>query len=126
MKSCVSTATFSSDPNKLWLYLTNPMLNHWRSEVTDCELSGDGMTLTEKNSDGTKTEIVYSRKEKPRRITCAFVRGKVKGSFTVILLGGGDSTSAECTLEVDGLGLFAKPKKLLDAYLDTLRKALGE
>ena len=42
-----------------------------------------------------------------------------------ILMGGGDSTSLECTLDVDGLGLFTKPQKLLDERLEMLRKALG-
>ena len=45
--------------------------------------------------------------------------------MTAILMGGGDSTSLECTLDVDGLGLFTKPQKLLDERLEMLRKALG-
>ena len=42
-----------------------------------------------------------------------------------LLLGGGDSTSVECTLDVNGLGLFAKPAKLLEERLDMLRQTLG-
>ena len=42
-----------------------------------------------------------------------------------LLLGGGDSTSVECTLDVNGLGLFKKPKKLLEERLEMLRKTLG-
>ena len=41
------------------------------------------------------------------------------------MLGGGDSTSVECTLDVNGLGLFAKPAKLLEAHFDMLHKTLG-
>lgn len=126
MKSCVATVTYSSDPNKIWLYLTTPTLNHWCKDVTEASASPDGMQITEKNKDGTTTEIVCSRKEKPRHIDCTFRRGKISGNFTVIFLGGGNSTSLECTLGVEGLGLFAKPKKLLEAYLDQLRVAMGE
>ena len=45
--------------------------------------------------------------------------------MTALLLGGGDSTSVECTLDVNGLGLFAKPAKLLEAHFDMLHKTLG-
>ena len=45
---------------------------------------------------------------------------------TAILLGSADSTSLECTLDVEGLGLFAKPQKKLEEYLETLRKVLGD
>ena len=47
-------------------------------------------------------------------------------AFTAILLGSADSTSLECTLDVEGLGLFAKPQKKLEEYLETLRKVLGD
>jgi len=40
-------------------------------------------------------------------------------------MGGGDSTSLECTLDVGGLGFFTKPQKLLEERLEMLRKALG-
>lgn len=55
-----------------------------------------------------------------------FTRGKIRGAFTAILLGSADSTSLECTLDVEGLGLFAKPQKKLEEYLETLRKVLGD
>ena len=42
-----------------------------------------------------------------------------------LLLGGGDATSVECTLDVNGLGLFAKPEKLLNERLEMLRQTLG-
>lgn len=29
MKTCVVTANYSCDPNKVWLYMTKPTLNHW-------------------------------------------------------------------------------------------------
>lgn len=125
MKACVATVTYSCDPNKVWLYMANPTLNHWRKDVTDAEISDDGMRVIEKHPDGKQTEVVFSVKEKPRRMSCTFERGRIKGNFTAILLGGGDSTSVECTLEVDGLGLFAKPQKQLEAHLDMLRCALG-
>ena len=35
MKTCVVTANYSCDPNKVWLYLTKPTLNHWRSDVSE-------------------------------------------------------------------------------------------
>lgn len=126
MKNCVMTRTFSCDPSRVWLYMTNPMMNHWRKDVTSADISTDGMQVTETASDGSKTEITFTEKEKPRRMTGSFVHGKVKGSFTVILFGGGDSTSVECTLDVEGLGLFTKPKKLLEARFDMLGQALGE
>ncbi|MDD4850230.1 MAG: hypothetical protein PHO10_05960 [Gemmiger sp.] len=126
MKTCVATATFSCDPNKVWLYMVNPVMNHWRKDVAELEPTGDEMRLIEKNTDGTTTKVVFSRKEKPRHITCTFEKGKIKGSFTAVLLGGGDSTSVECTLEADGLSIFTKSKKLLDGYLGMLRQALGE
>ncbi len=126
MKTSVVTASFSCDPNKIWLYMTNPNLNHWRTDLKETEISGDGMHATEKCTDGSVIEITYTRKEKPRHLGFQFAHGKVRGEFTAILLGGGDSTSVECTMSADGLGLFEKPAKRLDRYLDMLRKGLGE
>ena len=125
MKTCVVTANYSCDPNKVWLYLTKPTLNHWRSDVSEYEESDDGLKGVEHNTDGGTTEIVFTRKDKARHLSCNFRKGKINGTFTAILMGGGDSTSLECTLDVDGLGLFTKPQKLLDERLEMLRKALG-
>ena len=105
MKSCVVTANYACDPNKVWLYLTKPTLNGWRRDVS--------------------TQIVFTRKEKPRCLSCNFQKGKISGTFTALLLGGGDSTSVECTLDVNGLGLFTKPEKLLNERLEMLRQTLG-
>ena len=82
MKSCVVTANYTCDPNKVWLYLTKPTLNNWRKDVSGYEESDDGMSATEKNT-------------------------------------------VECTLDVNGLGFFAKPAKLLEERLDMLRQTLG-
>ena len=136
MKTCVVTANYSCDPNKVWLYLTKPTLNHWRSDVSEYEESDDGLKGVEHNTDGGTTEIVftlgiqavnvlYNGKDKARHLSCNFRKGKINGTFTAILMGGGDSTSLECTLDVDGLGLFTKPQKLLDERLEMRRKALG-
>mgnify|MGYP000034654926 CR=1 FL=1 len=84
MKSCVVTANYACDPNKVWLYLT-----------------------------------------KPRCLSCNFQKGKISGTFTALLLGGGDATSVECTLDVNGLGFFTKPEKLLNERLEMLRQTLG-
>ena len=92
---------------------------------SDCCFGG-GMHIVEKNKDGTTTDIHFDKLDKPRRISCTFTRGKIRGAFTAILLGSADSTSLECTLDVEGLGLFAKPQKKLEAYLETLRKVLGD
>ena len=109
----------------VWLYLTKPTLNGWRRDVSSYEESDDGMKAAEKNTDGSETQIVFTRKEKPRCLSCNFQKGKISGTFTALLLGGGDSTSVECTLDVNGLGLFAKPAKLLEAHFDMLHKTLG-
>ena len=47
MKNCVLTHTFSCDPMRVWLYLTNPTLQGWRRDVKSAELSDDGMHLVE-------------------------------------------------------------------------------
>lgn len=125
MKTCVVTANYSCDPHKVWLYLTKPTLNGWRKDVRDYEESDDGMRVVEHNVDGSTTELQFTRREKPRCLSCSFRNGKVNGTFTAILLGGGDSTSLECTMEINGLGLFAKPKKLLEDRLQMLKAALG-
>ena len=111
MKTCVVTATYGCAPNKVWLYMTNPTLNSWNPTVASAEVDLEGMHIVEKNKDGTTTDIHF---------------GKIRGAFTAILLGSADSTSLECTLDVEGLGLFAKPQKKLEAYLETLRKVLGD
>lgn len=126
MKSCVVTASYSTTPSKVWLYMTNPNMNHWRTDISSAEISPDGMQITEKGKDGSVMEIRFSELQKPRRMSCTFAKGRVKGSFIAVLLGGGDSTSVECTLQVEGLGLFAKPKKLVEERMEMLRKALGE
>ena len=64
MKTCVVTANYSCDPNKVWLYLTKPTLNHWRSDVSEYEESDDGLKGVEHNTDGGTTEIVFTRKDK--------------------------------------------------------------
>ena len=125
MKSGVVTANYACDPNKVWLYLTKPTLNNWRKDVSGYEESDDGMKATEKNTDGGETQIVFTRKEKPRCLSCNFQKGKISGTFTALLLGGGDSTSVECTLDVNGLGLFTKPAKLMNERLEMLRQTLG-
>lgn len=110
MKSCVVTANYACDPNKVWLYLTKPTLNGWRRDVSSYEESDDGLKAAEKNTDGSETQIVFTRKEKPRCLSCNFQKGKISGTFTALLLGGGDATSVECTLDVNGLGLSPSPK----------------
>lgn len=125
MKTCVVTASFACDPSKLWLYLTKPTLNGWRKDVRDYEEKDGGLHVIEHNTDGSTTELHFTRREKPRCLSCNFQNGKVNGTFTLILLGGGDSTSLECTMEVSGFGLFAKPKKLLEERLNMLRAAVG-
>lgn len=126
MKTCVVTATYSCPPTKVWLYLTNPKLNQWRSDLSDADIAADGSHITERGRDGSVTEVQIVESEKPRRLRCQFTRGRIRGSFTAILLGGGDATSLECTMEVEGMGLFAKPRKGLEERLDMLRKALGD
>ena len=66
MKSCVVTENFACDPMKVWLYLTKPTLNNWCKDVSAYEESSDGMTATEKHTDGSETQITFTRKEKPR------------------------------------------------------------
>lgn len=124
-KTCVVTANYACDPNKVWLYLTKPTLNGWRKDVRDYEERDDGLVVIEHHTDGSTAEMHFSRREKPRCLSCSFQNGKVSGTFTAILLGGGDSTSLECTMEINGLGLFAKPKKLLEERLQMLKSALG-
>ena len=124
MKSCVLTANFDCDVYKIWMYLTNPTLAHWRTDVTETEISPDGMQRTDTHKDGSKTQIVYSRKEKPRAITCEYVHGRQRGTFTAILLGGQGSSSLECTFEMDGIGLFDKAHKHLQPVLDMLQRAV--
>ena len=89
MKSCVVTANYACDPNKVWLYLTKPTLNGWRRDVSSYEESDDGLKAAEKNTDGSETQIVFTRKEKPRCLSCNFQKGKISGTFTALLLGGG-------------------------------------
>ncbi len=126
MKTCVVTASYNCPPAKVWLYLTNPNLNHWRTDLNEAEIDPDGAHMKEKNKDGSVTEIQILESEKPRRLRCTFTRGRIRGSFTAILLGGGDATSLECTMEVEGMGLFAKPRKGLEERLDMLHQALGD
>ncbi|MBM6716525.1 SRPBCC domain-containing protein [Gemmiger formicilis] len=126
MKTCVVTASYNCPPAKVWLYLTNPNLNHWRTDLNEAEIDPDGAHMKEKNKDGSVTEIQILESEKPRRLRCTFTRGRIHGSFTAILLGGGDATSLECTMEVEGMGLFAKPRKGLEERLDMLHQALGD
>lgn len=126
MKTCVVTASYNCPPAKVWLYLTNPNLNHWRTDLNEAEIDPDGAHMKAKNKDGSVTEIQILESEKPRRLRCTFTRGRIRGSFTAILLGGGDATSLECTMEVEGMGLFAKPRKGLEERLDMLHQALGD
>ena len=93
--------------------------------MSGAEVSPDGAAITERGRDGTVTEVKITESEKARRLRGTFTRGRVRGSFIVILLGGGDATSVECTLSVEGMGLFAKPKKGLEAHFEMLRSAIG-
>ena len=111
MKSCVVTANYACDPNKVWLYLTKPTLNGWRRDVSSYEESDDGLKAAEKNTDGSETQIVFTRKEKPRCLSCNFQKGKISGTFTALLLGGGDATSVECSRWMQRSGLFRQARK---------------
>lgn len=95
MKTCVVTATYGCAPNKVWLYMTNPTLNSWNPTVASAEVDLEGMHIVEKNKDGTTTDIHFDKLDKPRRISCTFTRGKIRGAFTAILLGSADSPSLE-------------------------------
>ena len=79
MKSCVVTENFACDPMKVWLYLTKPTLNNWCKDVSAYEESSDGMTATEKHTDGSETQITFTRKEKPRCLSCSFQRRMYTG-----------------------------------------------
>lgn len=125
MKTCVITESFSCDPVKLWLYLAKPTLNGWCKEVRGYEEDSDGMRAVERHADGKEVQLQFTRREKGRCLSCTFQSGKISGSFTAILFGGGDSTTLEGTLEIQGLGLFAKPIKLLEARMTQLHSALG-
>ena len=126
MKNCVVTASYSCPPQKVWLYLTNPNLNHWRTDLSGAEVASDGSSIIEHTKDGGVIEVKVLESEKARRLRCSFTHGRVHGTFIAILLGGGDATSLECTLEVEGMGLFAKPRKGLEERLEMLRRAMGE
>ena len=80
MKSCVVTANYACDPNKVWLYLTKPTLNGWRRDVSSYEESDDGLKAAEKNTDGSETQIVFTRKEKPRCLSCNFQKAPERAS----------------------------------------------
>ena len=84
MKTCVVTATYGCAPNKVWLYMTNPTLNSWNPTVASAEVDLEGMHIVEKNKDGTTTDIHFDKLDKPRRISCTFTRGKIRGAFTAI------------------------------------------
>ena len=62
MKTCVVTANFNCDPGKVWLYLTKPTLNHWRTDVKDYEETPDGLQATEHNTDGKDTQLTFTRR----------------------------------------------------------------
>ncbi len=81
MKTCVVTATYGCAPNKVWLYMTNPTLNSWNPTVASAEVDLEGMHIVEKNKDGTTTDIHFDKLDKPRRISCTFTRGKIRGAF---------------------------------------------
>ena len=68
MKTCVVTASYNCPPAKVWLYLTNPNLNHWRTDLNEAEIDPDGAHMKEKNKDGSVTEIQILESEKPRRL----------------------------------------------------------
>ena len=120
MKICVLTANFNCDPGRVWLYLTKPTFNNWRTDITAVEPSTDGMSETQTHTDGSITQVVFTRKEKGRAMSCDFVHGRQKGHFTAILFGGA-TTSLECTFEIDGIGLFDKAHKHLQPVLDMLQ-----
>ena len=48
MKSCVVTANYACDPNKVWLYLTKPTPNGWRRDVSSYEESDDAREALER------------------------------------------------------------------------------
>lgn len=63
MKTCVVTENFSCDPSKVWLYLTKPTLNGWRKDVRDYEESNGGRRVVERHTDGSTTEMEFTRRE---------------------------------------------------------------
>ncbi len=65
MKTCVVTANYSCDPNKVWLYLTKPTLNHWRSDVSEYEESDDGLKGVEHNTDAARPKSFLPARTRP-------------------------------------------------------------
>jgi len=53
----------------------------WRRDVSSYEESDDGMKAAEKYTDGSETQIVLTRKEKPRCLSCNVQKGKISGTF---------------------------------------------
>lgn len=117
MKSCVVTENFACDPMKVWLYLSKPTLNNWCKDVSAYEESSDGMTATEKHTDGSETQITFTRKEKPRCLSCSFQRGKISGSFTALLLGGGDSHQCRMYTGCERAGAFCQARQAVGGTL---------
>ena len=60
MKSCVVTANYACDPNKVWLYLTKPTLNGWRRDVSSYEESDDGLKAARPPQPLTSNSSRYS------------------------------------------------------------------
>lgn len=124
MKSCVLTANYPCDTSKVWLYLTKPDLAHWRTDLKSVEVSSDGMQAVQTCNDGSKVQVNYTRKEQNRALSCEYVHGRQRGTFTAILLGGGSASSLECSFTIDGVGPFDKAHKHLQPVLDMLQKVL--
>ena len=119
MKSCVVTANYACDPNKVWLYLTKPTLNGWRRDVSSYEESDDGLKAAEKNTDGSETQIVFTRKEKPRCLSCNFQKGKISMGATHENEMGFDLTVDQALLnqmETEALAAYGKGAVKFEKY----------
>lgn len=65
MKSCVVTANYACDPNKVWLYLTKPTLNGWRRDVSSYEESDDGLKAAERTPTAARPKSSLPARKSP-------------------------------------------------------------
>lgn len=125
-------ATFSSDIEKIWNIVTSCVDYSWRSDLSKIEVVEDKKQFVEYSKDGYSTNFTITAFEPCKRYEFDMDNDNMTGHWTGIFTIENDKVCIDFTENVTAKKLFMKPfvgmylKKQQAAYLQDLKKALGE
>lgn len=122
-------AVFRCNVKKVWDKVVSLEDYVWRSDLERIEVLGDG-TFAEYTRAGFRTTFAVTVRDEHKRYELDMENENMKGHWTGIFSGTGDSASIDFTEEVTAKKILMKPfvgaylKKQQRTYIEDLRKEL--